>query len=246
MTATSNITKTAAIFGVGPGLGTALAYKLGREGYKVGLVARRAEPLNTLVAELAKDGIEAMAFPADLLNLDNLPHLVRQIEETLGGVEVAVYAPVPPGLGFVNAMDLDAKTLRNLIDLFTLAPVELGHELLAGMQARGNGALVYVGGLSGIHTSAGFSGPGQAMAAARNYFHSVHAEGKDKGIYAGTVFIGGMVERSVAHQAMVAAGYPINFPVVSPDAIAEEIWSMITQRDRVEAILPSGSSLPSA
>lgn len=236
--------KTAVIFGAGPGLGTSLAFKLGREGYRVALVARREAPLNALVADLAQEGIEAVAFPADLTKLDTLAPLVAQIEARLGGVSVAVYAPVPAGLGFVNAVDLDAKTLQDMMNLFTLAPVELGKALLVGMQERRDGALVYVGGASAIINSPGFSGPGQAMAAARNYFHSLNAEGKEKGFYAGTVFIGGMVANSVGHQAMVASGYPITFPVISPDDIAEAIWQMITQRDRIEVILPPDASLP--
>lgn len=126
------MTKTIAIFSAGPGLGASVAARFGREGFQVALVARHRAPLEAMVAELAKDGIRAVAFPADLSQLDTLPGLVGTIDEKLGGIDVAVYAPVPPGLGFVNAVDLNAETLGPILQLFTLAPIQLSHELLAG------------------------------------------------------------------------------------------------------------------
>jgi NAD(P)-dependent dehydrogenase (short-subunit alcohol dehydrogenase family) len=44
--------KTIALFGAGPGLGTALATRSGREGHRVALIARRAAPLDpNVIAE---------------------------------------------------------------------------------------------------------------------------------------------------------------------------------------------------
>jgi hypothetical protein len=58
------------------------------------------------------------------------------------------------------------------------------------------------------------------------------------GVYAGTVTIGALIERSAGHRIMTASGQAIAFPVISPDTIADEIWSLVNNRDRVEAILP--------
>jgi short-subunit dehydrogenase len=60
---TKHTQKTMAIFGAGTGLGSSVATRFGREGYRVALVARRAAPLQELVADLAKAGVEAQAFP---------------------------------------------------------------------------------------------------------------------------------------------------------------------------------------
>lgn len=231
--------KTIAIFGAGTGLGASLATRFGREGYRVALVARRAGPLAERVAELSRTGIEASAFPADLTNLAGIPALVREIEEKLGAIDVAVYAPVTLELGFVPALELDAATLRPLAELFTFAPIELAHALLPGMLARGEGAFVYGNGLSSVHTVPGMSGVGPAMAAARNFIFTLNAEAKAKGVYAGAITIGALIERSAGHAAMTASGQPIHFPLISPDAIADEVWTLVTKRDRVEAILPA-------
>lgn len=232
--------KTIALFGAGSGLGASLAARFGAEGYRVALVARRAAPLEARVAELASAGIEAAAFPADLTNLEGIPALVRAIEARFGAIDVAVYAPVPTDISFVPAVDLDAKTLQAMTNIFTLSPIETSHAVLPAMLARGDGAVVIVGGLTAVVTMPGKSGVGPAMAAARNYVYTLNAETASKGVYAGTVNIGALIDRSAGMRAMTASGAPLDpkMPVIDPDTIAEEIWALVTKRDRVESILP--------
>jgi short-subunit dehydrogenase len=233
--------KTLALFGAGPALGASLAARLGGEGYRVALVARRAGPLEERVAELRRAGITADAFAADLTNLAGIPALVRSIEATCGSIDVAVYAPAPTDVGFVPAVELDAKMLERLAPLFLFAPVEVAHAVLPGMLARGDGAIVLGGGLTAIHTMPGMSGVGPVMAAARNFIFTLNAEVAPKGVYAGTVTIGALIERSAGHRILTASGSPIDprTPVISPETVAEEIWALVTRRDRVEAVLPA-------
>jgi short-subunit dehydrogenase len=237
--------KTIAIFGAGTGLGASLATKFGSEGYRVALVARRPGPLEERVAELARAGIEAVAFPADLTNLDGIPALIRSIEERFGAIDVAVYCPVPSDAGFVSAVELDAAKLQSMAPIFTFSPIEVSHAVLPGMLARGDGAVVIVSGLAAVVPIPGLSGPVPLMAAARNYALTLNAEVAQKGIYAGTVSIGAMIEHSTGLRALTAGGKPLDprLPTIHPAEIAQEIWTLVMKRDRVEAILPP---LPSA
>jgi len=239
-TTSKHVTKTIAIFGAGTGLGASVAARFGREGYRAALVARRAAPLEAQVAELARAGIQAVAFPADLTNRAGIPALVRSIEDKLGALDVAIYAPATPEVGFVPAVDLDAAKLEPLASLLMFSPIELAHALLPNMLARGDGAIVVAGGLTAVHTVPGWSGVGPVMAAVRNYVFTLNAELKAKGIYAGTLTIGALIERSAGYRAMTASGAPLDarFPVVNPDDLAQEVWSLVTKRDRVEAIVP--------
>lgn len=233
-------TRTIAIFGAGPGLGASLATTFGKEGYHVALVARRAETLDKQVADLASTGIEAAAFPADLTDIAGIPALIRNIEQRFGTIDIAVYAPVPPGLGFVPAAELDAATAQALAPIFTFAPIEVAHEVLPGMLARGNGAIVIVSGVSAVFPFPGMSGPGPLLAAARQYVLTLNAEVAQQGVYAGSVSIGGSVARSDSHTALLAAGIELgpDVPVIDPDDIAREIRTLVTERDRAEAIIP--------
>jgi short-subunit dehydrogenase len=233
--------KTIALFGAGSGLGTSLASLFGREGYNVALVARRAGPLDERVAELAKAGIEAAAFRADLGNIAGIPALVRSIEDRFGAIDVAVYAPAPSRSDFIPAVDLGAAQLQALAPVFTFAPIEVAHAVLPGMLARGDGTIVVVAGLSAVVPRPGASGVGPLTAAARNYIFTLNAEVAKKGIYAGTVHIGALIDRSAGLRDATAGGFslPSAIPVVDPDEIAKEIWTRITKRDRVETIFPS-------
>lgn len=233
--------KTIAIFGAGTGLGTSLAKRFGREGYRVALVARSVEPLEKRAAELAEEGIEAAAFPADLTDLAGIPALVRSIEARFGKIDVAIYSPVPSNAGIVPAVELDSAKLKSLTPIFTYAPVEVAHALLPGMLARGDGAIVLVTGLTAIVMVPGISGVGPAMTAARNYILTLNAEVAAKGIFAGSVSIGAMIERSTGVRIATAGGTALDprLPVIDPDTIAEEIWNLVIKRDRVEVILPA-------
>lgn len=236
--------KTIAIFGAGSGLGASVARRFGREGYRVALVARSAEPLKKRAAELIEEGIEAAAFPADLTDLSGIPALVRSIEARFGSIDVAIYSPVPSSAGIVPAVDLDSTTLQSLTPIFTYAPIEVAHSLLPDMLARGDGAIVLVTGLTAIVTIPGVSGVGPAMTAARNYILTLNAEVAGKGVFAGSVSIGAMIQGSTGMRVATAGGATLDprLPVIDPDTVAEEIWSLVIKRNQVEVILPAPKS----
>lgn len=231
--------KTVAIFGAGGGLGASLALRFGREGYRVALVARRPEPLEEMVGTLAQQGIEAVAFPGDLAQLEAIPSLVQTIEEQMGRIDVAIFSPAPLGNAFVPAAMLNAAFLRSMTDIYMLAPVETVRTVLQGMIGRGDGAIVLVSGLTAVMPIPGMSGSGPLMAAARNYILTLNAEMSGKGVFAGTINIGGIIERSAFHRLASESGaLDPNFPVVDPDDIAHEILSLITNRSQPETTFP--------
>lgn len=231
--------KTIAIFGAGTGLGASVAARFGREGYKVALVARNAAGLDLLKAKLAEQGIEAYSFPADLTDLANVPSLVQAIEAQLGAIDVALFSPISNSAYFVPAVDLQASYLQSILPLLTLAPIELARTLMPGMRSRGDGAFIVADGMSAIVPVAGMSGPGPAFAATRNYLMTLHDEVKPDGVFAGMLHVGAMINNSTGMAAALAAGMVLDsFPVVDPDTLADEVWSLATERDRIEGILP--------
>jgi NADP-dependent 3-hydroxy acid dehydrogenase YdfG len=232
--------KTIAIFGAGPGLGASIARRFGREGYRVALIARRVASLEERVAELAGVGIEAAAFSFDLSGSEGIPALIHSIEERFEVIDVAVYAPAPPNPGFVPAAELGAAQLHSSADIFLYSPIEVSRALLPGFLERGDGAIMIVGGLSAVVPTPGFSAVGPLMSAARNYVLTLSAEVKSRGVYAGSLSIGAVIDRSAGKQSLEANGIRLDesFPIIDPDDIAQDIWSIITHRDRSEVILP--------
>lgn len=233
------MTKTIAVFGAGGGMGISVARRFGKEDYQVALVARRREPLDQLVAELAEDGINAAGFTADLDRTDDIPGLVETIRRHFGRIDAVVYSPFSPST-LVPAADLDAEALRKWVNLYLLTPVELVHAVLPEMLARGAGGIVFGYGSSAVAPAAGLSGPVPVLAAARNYLHTLHAELKDRGVYAGGVAVRAVIERSEGQRAVKTGEMrlAVDLPVVDPDELADLIWELVAERDRVEVVYP--------
>ncbi len=73
------MSKSIAVFGVGPGLGQAIARRYAKEGYGVVLVARRREPLDLLAEDLTRAGATAHVITADLADTAAAPELAGQV-----------------------------------------------------------------------------------------------------------------------------------------------------------------------
>src|SRR5258708_36553454 len=87
------MSKTIAVFGVGPGMGRSVAHRFGREGFQVALVARNQTRLDAYTGELAADGIKAAGFAGDLADRGALPGRIEAITRRFGPVAVQGEAP---------------------------------------------------------------------------------------------------------------------------------------------------------
>ena len=79
--------RVALITGAGTGIGRAIALAFAREGAKVVLVGRRAEPLEAVARDA---GTGSLAISADVANQDDIDRVLRQATERFGGLHVLV------------------------------------------------------------------------------------------------------------------------------------------------------------
>lgn len=244
------MSKVIAIFGAGTGLGVSMARRFGREGYKVALVARRLDRLESLVQELGSEGIEAKAFSADLTSPTQASSIVEQIRNHFGRIDVVEYGPVPAGQAFTSATQVTAELLEGLLPLYFLSPVEVVQAALPSMIEQGDGAIFLTQGFSAVMPAPHFSGPGPVMAAARNYIHSLNGELQGTGVYAATIAVAAAVARSENAPVVVDAPSDdafggMEFPIADPDDIAELYWQMLQSRDQIEQVFPAPQFLAS-
>ena len=78
--------KVALVTGAGTGIGRAVALAFLREGYRVVLVGRRAEPLDAVVSESGSD--RARAVPTDVGKPEEVDALFEKISQTFGRIDV--------------------------------------------------------------------------------------------------------------------------------------------------------------
>jgi NADP-dependent 3-hydroxy acid dehydrogenase YdfG len=87
MSTENNSGHIAVITGASSGIGAATARALAADGYRVALLARRADRIQALADELG-DGV--VAIEADVTDRDSLLAAARRIKDELGGADVLV------------------------------------------------------------------------------------------------------------------------------------------------------------
>ncbi|MFB9903821.1 SDR family NAD(P)-dependent oxidoreductase [Allokutzneria oryzae] len=235
------MTRTLAIFGAGPVLGMATARRFGREGFRVALVARTARTLDGLVASLAEEGIEAAGFTADVYDREQIALAVAAITERFGQIDAVAFNPGggSMGEGIAPALDVTPENLQLILDRFLLSGVALVRAVLPAMEARGDGAILFTAGQSGVHPTPFLGNAGMAQAALRNYFHNLNGALAEKGVYVGAVNVGALIEGSVPHRALTATPLDFEPEVISPEVFAEHFWDLYAKRDRAEVLVGS-------
>ncbi|MEU5877998.1 SDR family NAD(P)-dependent oxidoreductase [Spirillospora sp. NPDC047279] len=232
-------TGTVVVIGTGPGLGMSIAHRFGREGRPVALVSRDATRHQGYVRSLADAGVKAEAFAADVRG-DRLPAVLEEIAERLGAVEVLYYGAfgADPASAPTPILDAGSDRVRSAMDWLYPA-VDTVRAVLPGMIERGTGGLLFAGGLSSVVPMPALGELALVSAALRNYALTLNAALTDRGVYAGTLTIGGLVERGDIH-AMVKASPDkygnVDGHTLDPDDIAATAWNMYTARDRAEAV----------
>jgi short-subunit dehydrogenase len=157
------------VAGASAGLGEAFARLLAARGLDLILVARRAEALSQLAAELrTAHGVEVRTATLDLAR----PDLGPALERAVSGAEVGllVYNAAHSAIGPFLERPLE-EHLR-VLDVNCRGPLVLAHHLGAAMASRGRGGIVIMTSLAGSQGN-----PLIASYAASKAFGLILAEG---------------------------------------------------------------------
>jgi short-subunit dehydrogenase len=172
----------ALVTGASSGIGEAFARALAARGHDLALVARRADRLEALAAELSqRHGITAFAIPADL-SLPGANDTVLDAVEARGRrVEVLVN-----NAGFSIAQsfaDVPWSRQRDFLMTLVVNACGLAHGVIPGMVSRGSGRIINVGSLAGF--APGVAGhtlyPG-AKSLIMTFSQALEAEYRHKGL----------------------------------------------------------------
>ena len=174
----------ALVTGAGRGIGRAIAISLAKSGCHVHLTARSVLQLAEVQQELRDVGDSAVAIQADLTRDEDLQNLV----ESCGAVDILINnagwgkrAPVVKG----NIDDWDRMLRVNL-----RAPMILAKRLLPKMIAKGEGAVINIGSVSGKTGEAN----GAAYAASKfgliGFTQSLYEEVREHGIKVAVILPG--------------------------------------------------------
>jgi short-subunit dehydrogenase len=136
----------ALVTGASSGIGAEFARTLARDGVSLVLAARRADKLEALAEKLrAQHGVAVRCVPCDLATEDG----VRALLAAVADLDVAILIN-NAGAGYVGRFhEQDPARLAAMVQLNCAAPVALSAALLPKLVARGRGALLFTGSVSG-------------------------------------------------------------------------------------------------
>jgi short-subunit dehydrogenase len=212
----------AIVTGASSGIGRALAVRLGADGHRVGLIARRGELLEGIASEIgAAGGVSAVAV-ADVGDRDALRRAIAEIEDRLGPTDVMVANAgfgAPTRLDPLNIDDVEQTFRVNLMGvIYSIEAV------LPGMLARRRGHLLAVSSLGGEKGLPGESAYCASKAAVNVYMEGLRIALRGRGVVVTTV-CPGFVRTPMA--PMDAAATPF---IMSAEAAAARIARLIARR----------------
>lgn len=227
-----------AVFGAGPALGLSAARRFGRAGYSVTLIARNGDTLDTLRRSLAVDDIVADLLLADLTDDAQVDAALTNLRARHGIPDVLLYSPGGVERLPVDALALDADTLRTWLPLNLTTPVRILHALLPEMVRRGSGAALVAQGNSLHEPQPALASVGIPQSGLLNYLRSAAQQVRPAGVRVGSLQISRLIETSAA-QRLYDSGHfasvePNEVERVEPDALADALFEMATTDTEVE------------
>jgi len=141
------------VTGASSGIGAATARAFAAAAARLVLVARRAERLEALAADLRANGTEVLVVPADVTRDDDLEQIVSEALAAFERIDILVNnAGVRAGGVFEAVSDVN---LGRMLDVNLYGPLRLTQLVLPGMKARRFGHIVNISSASDHAPAAG-------------------------------------------------------------------------------------------
>jgi 3-oxoacyl-[acyl-carrier protein] reductase len=218
---------TALVTGATHGIGRATAFALGRAGYRVGVCARTAAKVESLVAELRAAGIEAAGRAADVADPVQVTSAVEHVSKALGEIGVLVNNAgvlIARPIEELTLEDWDATMATNLRGLFLMT-----RAVLPPMRARGHGDIVNVASLAARNGFAGGSAYVASKHAVLGFGRALMLELRKEGIRVITV-CPGSVDTGLLHDQPMLKSDPAR--ILQPEDVAETILHSLRLPER--------------
>ena len=216
--------KTAAVLGVGPGLGAAVARRFAREGFAVALMARREESVAGVRGEIEAAGGTALAVSADATDPASVAAAFDRVRAELGEPEVFVYnagAFQVGGILEISPEKFDECFKANCAGAFYAA-----QQVLPAMVEAGRGTVLLTGATAALRGGARFSALAVGKFGLRALAQSMAREFGPQGIHVAHAVIDGQIDTPRVRE--MSPGRE-DHTMLSPDAIAETYWQLHSQ-----------------
>lgn len=229
--------RIAVITGAASGIGAAIATRLAADGAAVALLARRADRLEKLAAQIIEAGGRALAVPADITDQAAVARAAATVQEQLGEVDLLVN-----NAGLMQMQPFDEAPVsqwQHMVDVNLKGLLEVTHAFLPTLKrsaAQRTTDLVNISSLAADRYLAGMTTYGATKAAVTYWSRSIRAELAADGIRVTNIEPGmtGGTELADAFPADLRAAVEdlrTSLSAVHPDELADVV-AYIASRPR--------------
>jgi 3-oxoacyl-[acyl-carrier protein] reductase len=202
--------RVALITGASSGLGFAAAAAIARRGARIALSSRGGEKLVRARGRLEREGVEVIAIPADVADLQSIASLTAEVERRLGPIDVLVAngggPPAKPALALTEA-DWQVG-----IPLALLFVPRLCQQVLPGMRERRFGRIVAINSVAARQPIPGSALSNVLRPAVLGYLKTLSQEVATDGVTVNAVLPGYTWtehQEEVAHAVAERTGRPV-------------------------------------
>ena len=214
------MTKVCVVAGVGPGNGASCCRRFAAEGYSIVMLARNADYLNSLSAQLPG----SLAIPCDVRDPEAIGAVFDQIHDQVGVPDVLVYNA---GSGeWSNVEETTVDGMEASWRTNTLGLLVASQQVIPAMKSRASGSIVVIGATASLRGGANSTAFASAKSAQRSLAQSMARRLGPMGIHVSYVIIDGIIdlERTRAARPDVPDDY-----YLQPDDIAQSVYELTCQ-----------------
>ena len=180
--------KVALVTGAGRGIGAAVALALGEAGGRIILTARSRDQLIQVERAITEKSGKAAAVSCDLTRDDEIEKLARECERIFGAVDILIN-----NAGWGKRAPVVKAKLEDWDQTFRLnlrAPMMLAQRFLPAMIAKGEGAVINIGSVSGKSGEANGAAYSASKFGLIGFTQSLYEEVREHGIKVSVILPG--------------------------------------------------------
>jgi NAD(P)-dependent dehydrogenase (short-subunit alcohol dehydrogenase family) len=216
--------RVAAVLGVGPGLGAAVARRFAGEGFGVALMARREESVAGVREEIEDGGGTALPVSADATDPDSVTSAFERVRGELGDPEVFIYNAGAFQMGGI--LDLSPQQFDECFRANCAGAFYAAQQVLPAMVEAGRGTILLTGASAALRGRANFSALAVGKFGLRALAQSMAREFGPQGIHVSHVIVDGQINTPRAREMLPdREGHTL----LSPNSIAETYWQIHAQ-----------------
>jgi short-subunit dehydrogenase len=180
------MTRLVFITGASSGIGQALARRYYDAGYRLALAARRTQEVESWARAQDISADRYRIYSADVAVTDSIVAAGHAVIAAQGVPDVVV-ANAGISIGMDSAIRADLDVMARTLATNNVGAAATFHPFIAGMQARGSGALVGIASVAGIRGLPGHGAYCASKAALISYCESLRGELKPAGVQVITI-----------------------------------------------------------